>query len=185
MNIYEFIQKLLNTKKYQVALNEYKKYIDENLSKNNFSNETFLKEIKGKKILLNLTSDRKINQIFCKQTIDYLRQKNIDGFEHYLAQCYYINSQFEILNGELDNIMDELKNNNQTMALYKILNSFENYNHKILNKKNEKPFSIFKYISTEKESLYESGVESLNIVLYSWYQNRGQFKKKIQKKKRF
>ncbi|MBM6647066.1 hypothetical protein [Bacillus sp. RIT 809] len=169
MNIYNDVKKLLEKKKYKVAFEKFKEYIEKSIEDNNFSSESFKMELKGKRILINMTSDKKINKLFCSPLIKLLREKEIQNLQNYLLQCTYINNQFETLISNLDDLCDKLKNNNQTIALYKILNAFENLNHQIVSQKIDNPYNISEHIGMQREALYQNVIEALNMVLERWH----------------
>lgn len=185
MNIYDIIIQLLEKKKYQLAYNKFKEYLEQVIQNEHFSKNTFIRELKGKQILINMTSDKKIGKLFCRPIIDLLLEKNIEGLNNYLLQCMYINDQFEILNSDLDNLLEELKDSNQSVALHKILGSFETLNHEILEEKNANPLNFHQYLVKQKETLYENGMEGLNIILKKWcsMSSKEEFKKKKTREK--
>ncbi|PFB76764.1 hypothetical protein CN286_19645 [Bacillus anthracis] len=184
MSIYNHVNELLEKKKYQSAVIKFKEYLMERMQSEDFSNEAFIQELKGKNILINMTSDEKRNRLFCSPVIKFLKEKEVHGLQNYLLQCTYINTQFEILIPELDHLFERLKNSHQRIALYKILSSFENPIHEILGRGIDNPYSISEHIGMQKEALYQNVIEALNLVLKRWHKMslNNEFKNKIREK---
>ncbi|MED5245119.1 hypothetical protein [Priestia sp. LL-8] len=185
LDIYTNVEQLLSKKKYEQAFLMMKLYIEKLIVNSGFSEKNFLQEVKGKKILINTTNDAKRKRLFCTPLINYLKLKNLHNLNEYLEQCEYINGEFESLNLDINDFLTRLKKDNQTIALFKILSTFENINHTILNNEKKNPYIIFNHVGSESEALYENNIEALNILIEKWASmcKEGLFSKKAHKEK--
>ncbi|MED3821999.1 hypothetical protein, partial [Priestia aryabhattai] len=185
LDVYSNVEQLLSKKKYEQAFLMMKLYMEKLIVNSSFSEEKFLQEVKGKKILINTTNDVKRKRLFCTPLINYLKLKNLHNLNEYLEQCEYINGEFESLNLDINDFLTRLKKDNQTIALFKILSTFENINHTILDNEKKNPYIIFNHVGSESEALYENNIEALNILIEKWASmcKEGLFSKKAHKEK--
>ncbi|MEH7093108.1 hypothetical protein V7100_29300, partial [Priestia megaterium] len=59
LDVYSNVEQLLSKKKYEQAFLMMKLYMEKLIVNSSFSEEKFLQEVKGKKILINTTNDVK------------------------------------------------------------------------------------------------------------------------------
>lgn len=185
-DIYKYIEQLLHSKKYLKALDVLKEYYLAKIENESFKQVELANEIKGKRILINTTQDVKISKLFINPMIDYLISlPKMDFLNNYFYQCKYVNSEFEKLNSNLKIVLNKLKSGNHILALFKILSTFENKNHKILDVKKINPYKIYSQLGFDNDSLYESNIEALNLLIKDWYimRKEGLFKEKWYKEK--
>lgn len=189
MDIYSNVNELLQKKKYLKALEEYKVYVNSIVESACFNESRFSEELKGKKILINTSGNFKVGRIFCEPLIQWLKGKKQIKLDNYFLQCQFLNKHLEILHKEVEVILVNLQDSNAEMALFKIISSFENIIHEILDDEFEEKnqFNLFEHLINEKENIYESLVESLNIILKRWIEinQEGKFNKKATKEKDF